>query len=249
MKFNHSLCIAHASQHRGEVGFEMAVVSSAGVDTIQSLHSSTDSAQQPLSILKDIHDSVAVSAINPDHVVETSRSDIRGDTHAPAAHRDRTGSMRQRVGSRRASFSEFSQYSNIFTSASGIPPISQVVLENTTVDTSDQADSSVLQSIPQHNDADESASTAQSTAHSMTAPAAVHKPAHGLLRWVQAGGVWMYFSIFMAYPTAQIIRIMSDIYVRWWTEKEFFSSQQKNLEVYSWLVGGWVCSTPFCFPH
>ena len=57
---------------------------------------------------------------------------------------------------------------------------------------------------------------------------------------MDAGGIRIYLFLCIFYPIAQGTRIVSDSYVRSWAEKTFFSSQQTNLEVYSYLVGGYV---------
>jgi ABC-type multidrug transport system fused ATPase/permease subunit len=156
-------------------------------------------------------------------------------------HRALSSSMRERIGSRRANFSDLSQNhaaSSIFT---GIG----VVSEQASVRSYSENESSVVSiaEAPQHSQPAPPNSPSPSTNNSS------QKQKHGLLRWAEAGNIRIYLLTCMFYPLAQGSRIISDFYVRWWTEKEFFSSQQKNLEVYSWLVGGWVCSTPFCFPH
>ena len=95
----------------------------------------------------------------------------------------------------------------------------------------DEKDSSVV-TISQESNVVE-ANTASAT-HQLAA----QKPKHGLMRWVEAGNIRIYLMIVIFYPIAQGTRIVSDSYVRAWVDKEYFSSQQANLEMYSWLVGG-----------
>ena len=158
--------------------------------------------------------------------------------------RERMGSFRERVGSRRASFLEYADSSNIFTSVADLSSPAQVIVNQTNMSSIDQNNSSVLGPISEHAETPDHPSSAGS--HDKTAKHAQQttQPKHGLRRWVDAGGFRLYLFICLAYPIAQIIRILSDVYVRYWTEKTFFSSQQANLEVYSWLVGGYVdCSS------
>ena len=82
--------------------------------------------------------------------------------------------------------------------------------------------------------------TIENSPESATSAQKATQQKHGLRRWVDAGGFRIYLFLFIFYPIAQGTRIVSDSFVRFWAEKTFFSSQQANLEVYSWLVGGYV---------
>jgi hypothetical protein len=149
--------------------------------------------------------------------------------------------MRERIGSKRASFSDYVDNLNIFTTSTVLSPSPQVAAEETIAGNSNQNDSSVFGPIYEHEDTAQSSSTGKPDAVSTTpvaAESAAHKPKHGLQLWAEAGNLRIYLLISATYPIAQIIRISSDIYVRLWTEKTYFSSQQANLEIYSELVAG-----------
>jgi ABC-type multidrug transport system fused ATPase/permease subunit len=155
--------------------------------------------------------------------------------------RERTGSMRERTGSRRASFLDYVDNLNVFPASTVPSPSPQVAAEETIAGNSNQNDSSVFGPIYEHEDTAQSSSSGQLDAVSATpaaAESAARKSKHGLQLWAEAGSFRIYFLISAAYPIAQIIRIFSDIFVRFWTEKTYFSSQQANLEVYSELVAG-----------
>ena len=145
-----------------------------------------------------------------------------GDNHAT---RERLGSMRERVGSRRASFLDYAQGDHsVFMS-------NMIQEELPSMRELDEKDSSVVTISEESNVVE--ANTASAT-HQLAA----QKPKHGLMRWAEAGNIRIYIMIATFYPMAQCARIVSDLYVRFWTDKTYFSSQQSNLEVYSWLVGG-----------
>jgi hypothetical protein len=133
--------------------------------------------------------------------------------------------MRERVGSRRASFSDYAQGDHsVFMS-------NMIQEELPSMRELDEKGSSVVTISEESNVVE--ANTASAT-HQL----AGQKPKHGLMRWAEAGNVRIYLMIAIFYPIAQGTRIVSDLYVRFWTDKTYFSSQQSNLEVYSWLVGG-----------
>jgi len=160
------------------------------------------------------------------HATGASGSSPAGDDTASDGHRDRVGSMRERVGSRRASFAEFAEGSIGLTAAS-------------------EHDHGAAAAIPEDADLPEPPKPAPSVAtHDTPAPEASKKSKHGLVRWVEAGKfrIWLIGAAF--YPIAQTTRIMSDTYVRWWTENLFGLTQQGNLETYSILVGGLVYHKP-----
>jgi hypothetical protein len=167
---------------------------------------------------------------------EQTPSDSVAADPSSADFRDRIGSMRERVGSRRASYVDYAESSNIFTSSNTAPSIPVVTLEQIGKRISDQNDSSVLGPIFEHEESP--ASDATNPVAAPSAKTADLQAKHGLRRWVDAGNIRIYLLICTFYPIAQIIRIFSDIYVRFWTEKTYFSSQQANLEVYSYLVEG-----------
>jgi hypothetical protein len=52
--------------------------------------------------------------------------------------------MRERVGSRRASYLDYSENLNIFTPSNALPPLTQAMPEQTIAKKSDENDSSVL---------------------------------------------------------------------------------------------------------
>jgi hypothetical protein len=158
--------------------------------------------------------------------------------------RERTTSFRERVGSRRASFLEYADTFNIFTSVADLSPPSQVITNQTNMSSIDQNDLSVLGPISEHAETPEPPSSAGPQDNTTKRAQEATQPKHGLRRWVDAGGFRIYLFLFIFYPIAQGTRIVSDSFVRSWAEKTFFSSQQANLEVYSWLVGGYVdCSS------
>jgi hypothetical protein len=95
--------------------------------------------------------------------------------------------------------------------------------------------SSVIDAIQSHHPHDSDFSKSRAT---ILAAPSQQQPKHGLRRWVEAGNIRIYLLICTFYPLAQGTRIISDFYVRFWTEKTYFSSQQDNLETYSCLVGG-----------
>ena len=154
------------------------------------------------------------------HQSNYSSSSPAGDDTASDGHRDRVGSMRERVGSRRASFAEFAEGSIGLTAAS-------------------EHDLGAAAAIPEDADLPEPPKPAPLAAtHDTPAPEASKKPKHGLVRWVEAGQfrIWIIGAAF--YPIAQTTRIICDTYIRWWTENLFGLTQQGNLETYSILVGG-----------
>ena len=104
----------------------------------------------------------------------------------------------------------------------------------------DQNDLSVLGPISEHAETPEPPSSAEPQDKTAKRAQIATQPKHGLRRWVDAGGLRIYLFLIIFYPIAQGTRIVSDSFVRFWAEKTFFSSQQANLEVYSWLVGGYV---------
>jgi len=141
---------------------------------------------------------------------------------APAAN-----SMRERVGSRRASFMDYAESGSIFTqdAPSTLQPAADMIAED--------------------------AETASAVARQPEAPAASvavvddkgrNRMAgrHGLVKWVLAGDVRLWLVGACFYPMAQITRIMSDYFIRWWTEGKFGLSQGDNLAIYSYLVAGFI---------
>jgi hypothetical protein len=68
---------------------------------------------------------------------------------------------------------------------------------------------------------------------------------HGLLRWIESGGIWCWVLVIIAYPLSQCTRIASDIFLRFWSEHKYdYLSQQRYLEIYSWITGGCVVFQP-----
>jgi hypothetical protein len=112
-----------------------------------------------------------------------------------------------------------------------------VIAEETSFSNFDDVKNSSVIDISQVSD-HPSNSKQQSPASTTPAQVVAQKPKHGLRRWADAGGIRLFLFICIFYPIAQGTRIISDSYVRFWAEKTFFSSQQANLEVYSYLVGG-----------
>jgi hypothetical protein len=149
--------------------------------------------------------------------------------------RERMGSFRERVGSRRASFLDYTQADHL----SFMNTI--ITEENISLRHEDPHDSSatVGNKEPIRSNSKRSG-TIENSPESATSAQKATLQKHGLRRWVDAGGFRIYLFLFIFYPIAQGTRIVSDSFVRFWAEKTFFSSQQANLEVYSWLVGGYV---------
>jgi hypothetical protein len=167
-------------------------------------------------------------------VVAVSDSPSAGEA---ASDKSQTGNFRERVGSRRTSYQNYADSANIFTAVVELPSLSQGSIQSSGMSNLDQNESSILGPISENEPTTETPSKPDA-ASTTPAQEAARKPKHGLRRWVDAGGIRLYLFICLAYPLAQIVRIFSDIYVRYWAEKTFFSSQQANLEVYSYLVGG-----------
>jgi len=149
--------------------------------------------------------------------------------------RERIGSMRERVGSRRASFLDYTQTDHLSFMNSIITEDNMMSMHGDPQDSSaiDGNKKSIRSNI-------ERSGTIDKLPESATSAQEATQPKHGLRRWVDAGGFRIYLFLFIFYPIAQGTRIVSDSFVRFWAEKTFFSSQQANLEVYSWLVGGYV---------
>jgi ABC-type multidrug transport system fused ATPase/permease subunit len=62
---------------------------------------------------------------------------------------------------------------------------------------------------------------------------------HGLLRWIESGKIWCWVLVMISYPLSQCMRIASDIFLRYWSENKYdYLSQQRYLEIYSWITGG-----------
>jgi hypothetical protein len=147
--------------------------------------------------------------------------------------------MRERVGSRRASFLDYTQTDHLSFMNSIITEDNMMSMHGDPQDSSaiDGNKKSIRSNI-------ERSGTIDKLPESATSAQEATQPKHGLRRWVDAGGFRIYLFLFIFYPIAQGTRIVSDSFVRFWAEKTFFSSQQANLEVYSWLVGGYVdCSS------
>ena len=167
----------------------------------------------------------APQASSPSDITATSRRDSHHTDRLPAeadqdGHRERVGSMRERVGSRRASFADFAEGSIGLTAAS-------------------QHDLAAVAAIPEDAVLPEPPKPAPAVATLSTpAAATTKKPKHGLVRWVEAGKlrVWLIGAAF--YPIAQTTRIISDYYVRFWTDNTYGLTQQGNLEVYCIIVSG-----------
>ena len=175
---------------------------------------------------------------------QQTTSDSSSADPASADFRDRVGSMRERVGSRRASFVDYAENLNIFTSTNVPPCLPPATLEHVGRKISDRKDSSVLGPISELEESPVGSSVVKPVA-ALSTKTADRQTKHGLRLWVEAGNIRIYLLICAFYPMAQGTRIISDFYVRYWTEKTFFSSQQENLETYSYLVGGYVHTALF----
>jgi ABC-type multidrug transport system fused ATPase/permease subunit len=235
-------------ESHGSVAVEMAAVASdspgGGRCKAPSFRARTSSFKDFCLDQQFFQDPISTGTID---LQSTAISDSISTNGADFASEKR-GSMRERVGSRRSNFLEYAESSNIFTSVADLSSPAQVIVNQTDMSSFDQNDSSGLGPISEHAETPEPRSSTGSQNKTAKHAHETTQQKHGLRRWADAGGFRLYLFICLSYPIAQIIRILSDMYVRYWTEKTFFSSQQANLEVYSWLVGGYVaCSSQHHF--
>jgi len=139
-------------------------------------------------------------------ITATSRRDSHHDRLPAEAdqdgHRERVGSMRERVGSRRASFMDYAESGSIFTgdaASTAQPSMSDMIPED--------AESKAPAAAPQPEAEAVEEEEERKSRNRMAGR-------HGLVKWVFAGDVRLWLVGASFYPLAQITRIMSDYFIR-----------------------------------